>query len=275
MGIITVSRMHGSGGTAFARELADRLDYSFADRSLINSDCREGDAHISVFGIGGDTAPGLYETVQELMMNPGYHKLSLVACIVDRALKNDVVFAGMGAGIAIAGMTNTINIRIVRRLDERVSEIARVKGIGYDDAFDLVEKMDEGKRDFIMRYFGVDVADPSIYHAVINSSHVSLDDAIDITAGYSQEHLTPSHTRDAEMSLRMLLLEKRAELLLFHIGMGHCYGKIAFRATAGTLTVTGAVRSETDKNRLFNALHQNTEIVQIHDETKPDIFDRV
>ncbi len=274
MGIISVSRLHGSGGTAFARQLAKRLDYSFADRTSINKECRESDAHISLFGIGSDSTPGLYEKMQELMVNPDYHKISLVAGILNRALGNNVVFTGMGTCIVLAGMTNTINIRIVRRLDERVSEIARVKNIGYDDAFDLVERMDDGKREFIMRYFGADASDPSIYHAVINSSHVPLEDAIDITANYSYKHLTPSHTRDTEMSLKMLLLEKRAELLLFHIGMAHCYGKITFKAAEATLTITGEVRNEAERDRLLQTLRHNTEILQIYDEIESGIFDR-
>jgi cytidylate kinase len=271
MGIISVSRLHGSGGTYFAKELAKRLEYSFVNRTFINKECRESDKHVSVFGIGGDATPGLYEKMQELMVNPDYHKVSLVACILARARENNVVFTGMGTGIVLAGMANTINIRMVRRMEERVGEIARVKDIGYDDAYDLVERMDEGKREFVMRYFGADVGDPSIYHAVINSSHLSLDDAIDITAGYSHKHLTPSHTEDAEGALTMLLLERRAELLLFHIGMAHCYGKLAFKAKEEGLMVTGTVRNEAEKDRLLKALRQNTEISRIYDEIESGV----
>lgn len=271
MGIISVSRLHGSGGTYFARELAKRLDHSFVNRMSINKECRESDKHVSVFGIGGDATPELYEKMQELMVNPDYHKISLVACILVRALENNVVFTGMGTGIVLAGMANTINIRIVRRMEERVGEIARVKDIGYDDAYDLVERMDEGKREFIMRYFGADVGDPSIYHAVINSSHIPLDDAIDITADYSHKHLTPSHEGDAEKALKSLLLERRAELLLFHIGMAHCYGKLAFKAEEEGLMVTGTVRNEAEKNRLLKTLRQNTEIARIYDEIESGV----
>jgi cytidylate kinase len=274
MGIITVSRLHGSGGTYFARELAKRLDYAFVDRTSINTECRESDKHVSVFGIGGDIMPGVYEKMQELMVNPDYHKISLVACILDRARENNVVFTGMGCGVVLAGMENTINMRIVRRLEERVSEIARVKNIGYDDAFDLVERMDEGKREFITRYYGVDVGDPSLYHAVINASHIPLEDAIDIIVGYSSKHLTASHTGDAQTALKGSLLEKRAELLLFHIGMAHCYGKLAFKTEKDGLTVTGTVRSEAEKDRLLTTLRHNTEIKRIYDEIESGILER-
>ena len=36
MGIITVSRTHGSGGTNFAAALAERLGYQFVNRTFIN-----------------------------------------------------------------------------------------------------------------------------------------------------------------------------------------------------------------------------------------------
>ncbi len=274
MGIITVSRMHGSGGTVFARRLAERLDYCLADRTSINRDCEENDAHVSIFGIEGDDTGGPYDKMRELMADPGYHKISLTACILNRALENNIVFTGMGTGLVLSGMTNTINIRIVRRLDERVSEIARVKHIGYDDAFDLVEKMDDGKREFVMRYFGIDASDPAIYHAVINSSYVNLDDAIDLTVNYAYRHLTPSHTKDTETALQMMLLEKRCEILLFHIGMAHCYGKLAFKASEGVLTITGTVRNEAEKDRLLGALRNNPEIAGVHHEIESGICDR-
>ena len=274
MGIITVSRLHGSGGTYFARQLAKRLGYSFVDRMSMNQECRESGRHISVFGVGGGDTPGLFEKMEELMVNPDYHKVSLVASILDRALENNIVFTGMGTGIVLGGMGNPMNVRVVRRQAERVSEIARVKDIGYDDAFDLVERMDEGKREFIMRYYGTDVGDPSIYHAVINSSYVSLDDAINIAAGYSDRHLTPSHGTDAEMALKMRLLEKRCELVLFHIGMAHCYGKLAFNAEEAGLTITGNVRNEAEKDRLLETLRHNPETGRIYDEIESGIAER-
>ncbi len=275
MGIITVSRMHGSGGTAFARQLAKRLGYSFVDRTRVNRECREDDTQVSSFGLGGDANPGLYEKMQELMVDPDYHKVSLIACVLHRALENNVIFTGMGTGVILSGMPNAINIRIVRRLEERVSEIARVKSIGYDDAFDLVEKMDEGKHEFVMRYFGADVSDPAIYHAVINSSHVSLDDAIDISVNYVNKHLAPSHTKEMEAAMRMSLLEKRAELVLFHIGMAHCYGRLAFKVVEGILRITGTVRSDAEKNRLLQTLRQNNEILRIDDEMQTGVFEGV
>ncbi len=267
MGIITVSRTHGSGGTTFARELAKRLDYSFVNRTFINNDCLESNDHVCMFGISDEGPyPGSRENIQDLMADVNFYKVSMIANILDHALKNNIVFPGMGAGIVLSGISNALNIRVVRLLEERVRAIAQVKNIPYDDAFDLVEKMDEGKKDYIARYFDVDVNDPALYHLMINSSYIPLDDAIDIAANYVYKHFTPSHTKETETILKNRLLEKRAEILLFRLGMMHSYGKIAFRAAGdGILTVTGVLRNEAEKDLLLQTLGINKDIKKIEE----------
>lgn len=272
MGIITVSRTHGSGGTTFARQLAKRLDYLFINRTLISNDCRENSTHVCAFGIDDETTPGFHGATQELMTDVNFYKVSFIANILERALKNNAVLAGMGAAIVLGGIANTINIRVVRIMAERVKAIARVKNIPYDDAFDLVEKMDEGKQEFIARYFDADASDPSLYHAVINSSHVALEDAVDITASYASKHFASLHTKETETILRNRLLEKRAEILLFHLGMGHSYGKVAFHASDASLAVTGILRNEAEKNRLLETLKKNEEIGRIEETLETGVF---
>jgi len=274
MGIVTISRTHGSGGTSFARELANRLGYSFINRTFINNDCSESVDHIRPFGIVDETAPGLHGITQELMADAHFYKVSFLANILDHALKDNAVLAGMGAGIILTGLANTINLRVVRIMAERVRCIADVKNIPYDDAFDLVEKMDESKLEFINRYFNADVTDPSLYHAVINSSYVSLDEAVDMVANYALKHFTPVHKSRTETILKMRLLEKRAEILLFHLGMGHCYGKVVFQAASdGSLTVSGIVRNEAEKGRLLKALSRNSEIMGIKETLETGVFE--
>jgi cytidylate kinase len=273
MGIVTISRTHGSGGTTFARELAHHLGYSYINRTFINNDCAESADHIRPFGIDDEMATGLHETTRELVADAHFYKVSFLANILDHVVKDNAVLSGMGAGIILTGLANTINLRVVRVMPERVRCIADVKNIPYDDAFDLVEKMDEGKREFINRYFDADVADPSLYHAVVNSSYVSLDEAVDMVANYALRHFTPTHATRAETILKMRLLEKRAEMLLFHLGMGHCYGKVVFQAAPdGSLAVSGIVRNEAEKGRLLQMLSRNSEITGIKEKLETGVF---
>jgi cytidylate kinase len=273
MGIITVSRTHGSGGTSFAEALAKRLDYKFVNRTFINNDSQISQDHICVFGLDDDGSPSFLERVQELKSNKNFFKVCLMANIYACALKNNTVFVGMGAGIILSGTNNLLNIRVVRLLSERVKAITQVKNVSYEDAFDLVEKMDEGKKDFISHYFDVDVNDPTLYHLILNSSYIDLDDGLDMVSEYVKKHLTPVHTAETEQFLKNRLLEKRAEILLFRLGMVGSYGKINFEATNnGVLTVKGVIGGEHEKKTLFESLIKNKEINKIEDHLKVGIL---
>jgi cytidylate kinase len=273
MGIITISRTHGSGGTNFAEALAKRLDYKFVNRTFINNDCRLSQDHVCVFGLDDDDPPSFLERIQELKSNRNFFKVSLMANIYDYALKNNAVFVGMGAGIILSGINNLLNIRVVRLLSERVKAITQVKNISYEDAFDLVDKMDEGKKDFISHYFDMDVNDPTLYHLIMNSSYIGLDDGLDMVSEYVKKHLTLTHTAETEQFLKNRLLEKRAEILLFRLEMVGSYGKIHFEAADdGVLTVKGVVGGDHEKKTLFESLSKNKEINKIEDHLKVGIL---
>jgi cytidylate kinase len=266
MGIITVSRTHGSGGTNFAEALAKRLGYKFVNRTFINNDCQLSQDHVCVFGLDDDDSPSFLERVQELKSNRNFFKISLMANIYGYALENNAVFVGMGAGIILSGITNLLNIRVVRLLSERVKAITQVKNISYEDAFDLVDKMDEGKKDFISHYFDMDVNDPTLYHLILNSSYIGLDDGLDMVSEYVKKRFTPIHTAETEQFLKNRLLEKRAEILLFRLGMVGSYGKIHFEAANdGLFMAKGAVGDKQEKDKLLKYLGRNKEIKKIED----------
>jgi cytidylate kinase len=273
MGIITVSRTHGSGGTYFADALAKRLDYKFVNRTFINNDCQVSQDHVCVFGLEDDDSPSFLERVQELKSNRNFFKVSLMANIYSYALENNVVFVGMGAGIILSETNNLLNVHVVRLLAERVKAIAQVKNISYEDAFDLVEKMDEGKKDFISHYFDMDIDDPTLYHVIMNSSYIGIDDGLDMVSEYVNKHLTSLHTPETEQFLKNRLLEKRAEILLFRLGMVGSYGKISFEAADnGVLTVKGVIGGDHEKKTLFESLIKNKEINKIEDHLKVGIL---
>ncbi len=272
MGIITVSRTHGSGGTHFAETLAKRLDYKFINRTFINNNCEVDKDHFCVFGLDDDDSPSFLERIQELRSNRNFFKISLMASIYDFALKNNVVFVGMGAGVILSEIDNLFNIRVERLMTERVNAISQVKNISYDDALDLIEKMDEGKKDFISHYFDINANDPTLYHLIMNSSYISINDGLDMVSEYVKKRLAPEHTLKTECFLKNKLLEKRAEILLFRLGMVGSYGKIQFEADDGILIVKGVIGGKNEKKELFESLSKNKEINKIEDHLKIGIL---
>lgn len=56
------------------------------------------------------------------------------------------------------------------------------------DAAQYVEKADRARRQYVRRYFGVDVADPHLYHLVVNSGKLGYQEAAKIIVDGGSRH---------------------------------------------------------------------------------------
>jgi cytidylate kinase len=276
MGIITVSRMYGSGGTVLAQEIAKRMGYTYvADRSFINRICEVRWTQASEADLEDELAPTLYERIEELMSNRSLYRVNLMLNVYEQALRDNVVFVGLGTHIILEGIPNVINIQAVQRLSERVRAVANTKNISLDNALALINKMESQRKKFINHYFEKNLTDPTLYHLILNASYVTLEDAVDIVSGYAKKYCSPEGTAEAGRILRNRLLEKRAEMLLFRLNMVHNFGKIVFEAKEeGVLLVKGIVGGEGEKTKLLEALEQLEDVKKIEDHLKKGILSR-
>jgi CMP/dCMP kinase len=269
MGIITVSRTFGAGGSFFARELARVLGYDYLDRRIIQKICLERKDNVCAFGMEDEKTASFFDKIADLMSGRSFYKLNLMANIYDYALKNNVVFTGMGANVVLSGAEDVLNIQIVMPLSERVKVIAAREKMSMNDALALVRKRDDDKRDFLKYLFDRDINDPTLYHLVINSARISLEDGVEMTASYCSKHFTPGLSLQTNKFLRSRLLEKRAELLLHRLGIAQNYAKVMFEAqNEGTLMIKGVIGGEHEKRALFDALKRIKEITQIENHLK-------
>jgi cytidylate kinase len=276
MGIITISRTHGSGGTSFARQLAAQLNYQCADRTSLTSFCEIKEDHVCAFGLDDERSQTFLDKIEGLMANRSFYKIALMASIYSFALRGDVIFVGMGANITLSEVPNLISLRIVRPLSQRVKSIAEIKRVSYDEALKQVHEMDEGKREFVSGYFDKQIDDPLLYHLIMNSGHVSLENGLEMVRNYAGKLFTESADLAAGRALKNKLLEKRAEILLFRLGMVHDYGKVTFAVEEeGVLIVKGVIGGEHQKKQLLETLGSLGEVKRVEDHTKVGILSHI
>jgi cytidylate kinase len=269
MGIITVSRAYGAGGSFFAQELARQLGYEYLDKTLMQKIFLEKHDNICAFGIEDEKSASFIDKMADLMENRNFYKLNLMANIYDCALRNNMVFTGMGANVILAGAPDTFNIQIVMPLSERIKAVASILDIGVNEALQLVKKRDDEKIEFMKYFFDRDINDPTGYHVVINSARIAPGDGVEMLVSYCTKRLAPNLSPETERFLRNRLLEKRAELLLHCLGIAHNYTKVSFEAKEyGALTVKGVVSGENEKTDLFDALKKIAELTKIEDQVK-------
>ena len=276
MAIITVSRTHGSAGTMYAKTVGERLGYGCYGSEMLQDKDRCARDHFCELSAEEPEAPSFLERFEELMSNRNFYKTILQACVYDLALKDNMVFIGMGTQVILSNIPNVLHVRVVRRLSDRVRAIAQVKNLPNDDALSLIEKMDHGKKEFMSHYFDTDAADPILYHLTVNSSRVPLEYAVDIAETYATRYITPDQAAEAKVLIARRLLEKRAETMLFKLDMVHDYGKVTFEAREeGVLAARGVVGGEHAKKKLFEALEGLQGVKKIEDHVKVGILSHI
>jgi cytidylate kinase len=205
MGIVTVSRQYGAGGLTVSAALADALGYRFADREIVE----QAAARV---GLDGDLAEHLDERVPALVEKVGLAlaaaspEFGLVAppAADDRLLAEEVrhvlesmasaggfVVLGRGGQAALQGRTDAVHISLVGDLADRMARIMRSQGLNESEARDACRRVDAERAGYVRRFYGVDIADPLLYDAVLNTTRLGTDGATEAAAKIARRRLQP------------------------------------------------------------------------------------
>ena len=85
--VITVSRSYGSGGSQFAKELAEELGYRYVDEAFIKEIEQNPEQRSPLLSsIEDEVDPGFLEKLLELMTNRKFYKTALSLCLSKLAL---------------------------------------------------------------------------------------------------------------------------------------------------------------------------------------------
>jgi CMP/dCMP kinase len=273
--VIAVSRSYGSGGTELAEQLARTFGCLCADGAYIKG--IEQSIHTCsplLASMEDEVAPGFLEKLAGLMNNHSFSKTALSLCLYELALKGDAVIVGAGGHHIFADYPAMISLQVVRRLSERVKKIASERNLKFDDAIELVHDKDKEKSKFMKDYFDKELFDPLMFHLVVNLSLVSQAQAIALLSSFSSSFFGVLQPEICEAWLRNRLLEKKAEIVLFHLGLTRG-PKIEFDADNGHLTVRGVVGGKHDKEELLGVLARLSEVTTVTDELRVEVLSRM
>jgi cytidylate kinase len=101
------------------------------------------------------------------------------------------VFVGRGVQFVLP-REKGLAIRVIAPLKHRIQRTMELRSLDHEQARQLVAETDEGRRDFVKRYFHHDVADPRLYDLVINLEHSDLTDATELVVGACRRRLATS-----------------------------------------------------------------------------------
>lgn len=191
MCVITISRQYGSLGSITAQHVADRLNYAIVWRELINQAAtRAGAPDVALAEIDELDLLGVTPTVESLQA----YIQAVNMVVMELAKKGNVVIVGRGSQVILREFHDVVRVLMVAPLALRAERIATRLSISLRAARAQVKASDRHRKRFLRRFYGVHWDDPALYDLVINTQHLTADDAVDLICRAAQQPAIPTPT---------------------------------------------------------------------------------
>jgi cytidylate kinase len=175
MSAITVSRQLGSLGDELALEVARRLGWRRVCRDLINQAAvKAGVPQVALAELDELDFFGLRPTAADWQA----YQRQVERFITELADGGKVVIVGRGGQMVLRGRPDVLHVRVVAPLEMRIALLQKEKGISEDAARACLESSCKVRARYIRRSYNVDLDDPGLYHLVVNTGLLNLDQAV-------------------------------------------------------------------------------------------------
>lgn len=193
--VYTIGREFGSMGQLIGEKLAERLGIKCYDKELLQQAAKESGFCEEIFENHDEkpTNSFLYSLVMDTYSAGNYsaapfldmplnHKVFLAQfdTIKNLAEKESCVIVGRCADYALANNPNVINIFVRAELEDRVKLVSKRMDITENKAKDIVLKNDKQRASYYNYYTSKRWGDTSSYDLTINTSKISVDNAVDL-----------------------------------------------------------------------------------------------
>jgi len=177
MPIITISRGSYSQGREVAELVADKLGYSCLARDVVIEASKDYDVPEVKLTHAIDDPPSIFDRLS----HGKEHYISYLRAALLRHFQHDkVVYHGLLGHYFLPGISHVINVRVLADPELRAAVVMKRDGVSRREAGKILEQSDEGRRRWAMHLYGVDPADPDLYHLVVHVGRVSAEYAADM-----------------------------------------------------------------------------------------------
>jgi CMP/dCMP kinase len=211
MRAITISREYGSGGGEIAARLAARLDWRLVDHNIVSqvaaalheseAAAAARDERVASFVVH------LVDSMQWIAplagLDPGLmaeedehrHFEALERVVRSAIAIGHVVLVGRGAQALLRNRRDTLRLRVIAPLEQRIAYVAQREDLNSEAARARILHKDQDRARFLQTFHHLRADDPHLYDVVINTGVLSLDSAVDLAVaaldGKAQRLQTP------------------------------------------------------------------------------------
>ena len=187
---VTLSRDPGSGGKLIAQGIAEALGFDMFHQNVIHEMAKS--AAVSSRMLESLDEKGLSmlddwvsSIVYKKHLWPDEYLQHLMKVIGTIGRHGRAVIVGRGANFILPPET-TFRMRIIAPRAFRAQKVAQEYDIPEKDAERRILKTESDRRAFIRKYFHSEIADPNNYDMVLNTTSISLREAIEAASSILQ-----------------------------------------------------------------------------------------
>lgn len=181
---ITLAREPGSGGAPIAKSLAERLNFTFVDKQILEEIASSTQKSRSIIRSIDEKDRSKIDDIMHSILNPDYiedhvYMRELTKVILAHALKGNVVILGRGSNyICPFGMG--LHVNVVAPYEIRVQRAMDYEGFTRKKATEVIAKVQQERKNFIKQYFKKSVHRNDAYDLIINTNYFNIKQATDI-----------------------------------------------------------------------------------------------
>jgi hypothetical protein len=212
--VVTLAALYGAAGSVIGPRVAERLGVPLLDRQIpnfvsertglspeavssVDQEPRSGfDRLVSSLGRASTMSGGIGGSTEHLDLQE--RKLrGHIEEFLARSIVSGGVAIGRGGMVVLRSVPWALHVHLGGPRNARVEQRMAIEGIDRETAEERQKVEDETRMSYVRRVYGVDGADPSLYHLMLDSTALSVDACVEIIVAASHDrtrHPKPSET---------------------------------------------------------------------------------
>lgn len=212
MAIITFSRQSAALGDELSQLVAKKMNYTFVGRE---------DLEKKIVALGfpkeklhkyDEKSPGFFAS---LAKDRDEYLDYLQTAVLEVADENNCVIVGRGSSVILYSVQNHFCFRVLASKNDRIQRLNELLQLDEKRAEKKLAAADKQKSGFYKSFFNCQVDDPTLYHAVINTSAVDLDAAAEMIVTLVKASITQKKEELGRLRLdEMLVCQRIVNMLI-------------------------------------------------------------
>lgn len=180
MQIITISRQTASGGEKIAEELSKNLGLKLINRQYVLENWLPQVADEHQLHMLEQSTKFYTKTANPKADQKEQFSFSdyIARRLKEEARENNLLVVGLGAQLIFKDNPYAVHIKIAASEEFRIKKLQEKHGLHPEEAQRTLELSDRKHRRYVWRVFEHDWEDTSLYHLVINSEGLSLEESL-------------------------------------------------------------------------------------------------